>query len=185
MSDDRPPDRAGPIVLVGLMGAGKSTAGRHLARLLGREFVDLDERIARRATRSISELFAVAGEAAFRDLEVRETLEIEAAIRGSPAAVVVAAGGGWMANREARAALPGATIVWLKVAPAEAARRIGRSGAERPLLTGEDPVARLTSLLDERLPAYREATYTVDTSGLDPRTVARRIAATCIQTTEE
>jgi len=177
VSDDRPTARAGPIVLVGLMGAGKSTAGRHLARLLGRQFVDLDERIARRAGRSISELFAVAGEAAFRELEVGETLEIGADIRGSSGAVVVAAGGGWMANREARAALPDATIVWLKVAPAEAARRIGRSGAERPLLTGEDSVARLAGLLDERLPAYREATYTVDTSGLDPTMVARRIAS--------
>lgn len=179
MSDDRP--RRGqvptdPVVLVGLMGAGKSTVARHLARLCGRTAVDLDEQIVRRAGRTAAELFAESGEAGFREIEALATCDIAALALRSPG-LVVAAGGGWMTNRAARAALPTATTVWLKVAPAEAARRLEPESLERPLLMGVDPVARLAELLDERLPAYREATYTVDTAGRSPGAVAREIAA--------
>lgn len=167
---------AGPLVLVGLMGAGKSTVGRHLAALCGRRFVDLDEEISRRAGRTVPELFAETGEPGFRELEARATREIAAVTAESPD-IVVAAGGGWMANRPARAALPAATTVWLSVTPAEAARRLAPERSERPLLVGVDPAARLTALLHERLPAYREATYTVDTMHRAPDDVAREIAA--------
>lgn len=168
--------RTGPIVLVGLMGAGKSTVGRHLATMCERRFVDLDEEISRRAGRSVPELFAEAGEAGFRELEARATHEVAVTAAESPG-VVVAAGGGWMANRPARAALPTATTVWLRVAAAEAARRVAPGRTERPLLVGIDPVVRLAALLDERLPAYREATYTVDTMQRTPEDVAREVAA--------
>lgn len=157
------------------MGAGKSTVGRHLAALCDRTFVDLDEEISRRAGRTVPELFAEAGEPGFRDLEARATREIAAVAAESPE-IVVAAGGGWMVNRPARAALPAATTVWLRVAPAEAARRLEPERSERPLLVGADPAARLTALLDERLPAYRQATYTVDTMHRTPDDVAREIA---------
>jgi len=157
------------------MGAGKSTVGRRLAALCGLRFVDLDEEISRRAERSVAALFAEAGDAGFRELEARATREIAANAGESPG-IVIASGGGWMANREARAALPAATTVWLNVAPAEAARRLASEPAERPLLVGVDPVLRLAELLDERLPAYREATYTVDTMHRTAADVAREIA---------
>lgn len=170
------PRRAGPLVLVGLMGAGKSTVGRRLAAWCGLRFVDLDEEISRRAGRSVAELFAETGETGFRELEVRATRKIATVAAESPG-IVVAAGGGWMVNRPARAALPAATTVWLSVAPAEAARRLAPETTERPLLVGVDPGARLAALLDERLPAYREATYTVDTMQRTPDDIAREIAA--------
>lgn len=158
------------------MGAGKSTAGRCLAELCGFRFVDLDEEIRRRAGRSVAELFAEVGESGFRELEARATREIAAIAAESPG-IVVAAGGGWMTNRPARAALPTARTVWLTVAPAEAARRLAPERTDRPLLVGADPAVRLAALLHERLPAYREATYTVDTLHRTPDEVAREIAA--------
>ena len=166
----------GPIVLVGLMGAGKSTVGRLVAGLCGRRFLDLDEEIVRRTGRTVPELFAESGEVGFREIEARVTRDI-AARAPEAAELVVAAGGGWMFNRAARTALPRATTVWLKVGPAEAARRMGPERADRPLLAGVDPASRLRALLDERLPAYRDATYTVDTAGRTADAVAREVAA--------
>ena len=165
----------GPLVLVGLMGAGKSTVGRRVARLCGRRFIDLDEEIVRRAGRSVADLFAESGERGFRELEARATRAIAYLELESPG-MIIAAGGGWMANRSARTALPTATTVWLKVAPAEAARRLAPERIDRPLLAGVDPARGLAALLDERLPAYREATYTVDTTGRKPEAVAREVA---------
>lgn len=170
--------RATPtLVLVGLMGAGKSSVGRRLAALSGRAFVDLDEEIERVAGRDIGALFAEVGEAGFRAHEAAATLGLAARLRESGRGLVVAAGGGWMANRDARAALPDAETVWLKVDPAEAARRLAGNDATRPMLDGYDAAGRLTTLLAERLPAYGEATYTVDTNGRDAGTVARDLAA--------
>lgn len=166
----------GPVVLVGLMGAGKSTVGRRLAERWRRPFLDLDEEIARRAGASVPEIFATWGESGFRALEARTTREIAAGI-GDGEAPIVAAGGGWMANRRARAALPAARTVWLKVGPVEAARRLASDPGGRPLLEAGDPAERLATLLAERLPAYGEATYTVDTAGRTAEDVVRRLAA--------
>lgn len=179
MSDRRSPDpaREGVIlVLVGLMGAGKSTVGRRLARRCGRRFVDLDDEIVRRTGRTVPRLFAQLGESGFRDLEARTSRAVAAEAADRPG-LIVAAGGGWMANPQARAALPAARTVWLKVGPAEAARRLGGGRSTRPLLSDGDVVGRLEALLAERLPAYGEATYTVETEGRAPEGVARDIAA--------
>lgn len=176
-----------PLVLVGLMGAGKSTVGWRLATLSGRAFVDLDEEIVRAAGCRTEELFAHLGEAGFRSLEVEVTRDL-AASRGQlgddAPGLIVAAGGGWMSNPTARAALPDAKTVWLKVGPAEAARRLSLDDATRPLLDGYDPARRLEGLLAERLPAYGEATYTVDTAGRGADEVARAVAATAGLTLE-
>lgn len=166
------------VVLVGLMGAGKTTTGRRLAELRGCRFVDLDDEIARRAGRSIGQLFDEVGEAGFRKLEAEATEGLaEVAETGSGPGIVVAAGGGWMSNPAARAALPDAITVWLKVTAAEASRRMAHEAGRRPLLAGENPERVLEALLVERLPAYGEATYTVDTIDRTPVEVARLILA--------
>lgn len=165
-------------MLVGLMGAGKSTTGRRLAELCHCPFVDLDDEIARRAGRTIPDLFDEVGEAGFRRLEARATGELADRPSGDRGTgIVVAAGGGWMANPAARAALPGAITVWLKVTAAEASRRIARETGRRPLLAGADPELVLEALLEERLPAYGEATYTVDTMNRTPVEIAGTILA--------
>jgi shikimate kinase len=161
------------LVLVGLMGAGKSTVGRRLARDAGLPFVDLDEEIAALAGRSIPAVFEFEGEPAFRRFEVQAT----AALGADAGNLIVAAGGGWMANSAARAALPDAVTVWLRVSPAEAARRVSDGVSFRPLLTGSSAADRLEAILVERLPAYGEATYTVDTEGRTPAEVTSVVAA--------
>lgn len=162
------------------MGAGKSTVGRRLASLCGRVFIDLDEEIVRATGRRIDELFDEVGEKGFRDLEAEATRKLGsrgADPDGEASGMIVAAGGGWMANPAARAALPDAETVWLKVGPAEAALRLSLDDATRPLLDGYDPARRLRDLLAGRLPAYGEATYTVDTAGRGVEAVAREVAA--------
>lgn len=167
-----------PVVLVGLMGAGKTTTGRCLAELRGCPFVDLDDDIVRRAGRTIEALFDEVGEAGFRELEAEATKELAAWLaRDRDVGLVVAAGGGWMANPAARAALPDAITVWLKVTAAEAFRRIDRETGRRPLLADANPERVLDRLLAARLPVYGEATYTVDTMDGTPAEIARTILA--------
>lgn len=160
------------VVLVGLMGAGKSTVGRMLARESGLPFVDLDDEITALAGRSIPELFEQVGELEFRRLEAQAS----EALAKDPGGLIVAAGGGWMVNAEARAALPDVVTVWLKVRPAEAARRVSPGASSRPLLEGPAVADRLEAILAERLPAYGEATYTVDTEGRTAAEVSSHVA---------
>jgi len=149
------------LVLVGLPGAGKSTVGRRLAARLGVEFRDSDELIVERAGRPIPEIFATAGEPAFRSLEADVIAAALAEFHG-----VLALGGGAVVTAAVRGALAdsGVPIVWLTAEHENLLERV--SGNEhRPLLAG-DTAARLRQLAAEREPLYRQlATLTVDTSG--------------------
>lgn len=151
MSDDLPvPDR--PIVLVGLMGVGKSTVGKRLARRLGLHFVDSDSEIERAADRSVSEIFQRFGEASFRDGERRVIARL---VEGAPK--VVATGGGAFMNAETRAlVLERAIAVWLDADVEVLAERVARRDT-RPLLKGKDPATVLRELAAIRNPIYAEA----------------------------
>jgi len=150
-----------PIVLVGLMASGKTTVGRLLAERLNFRFVDLDEEIERQAGASVEQVWQAIGESGFRELEARVTQAL-----APESDTVVATGGGWMANGEAHEAWPEARTVWLMVSPSEAARRLGSQTSSRPLLEGAEPLPILERLHAQRLPAYGQAMYTVDTIGL-------------------
>ena len=169
--DARSGASGGPIVLVGIMAAGKTTVGRYLAAGCGLTFIDLDHEIELLAGMSVAELFASEGESAFRELEAAVSLDL--ALRSD---VVVAVGGGWMVNTTARQAWPEARIIWLVVSPSAAALRIGSHTASRPLLDGPDTQHDLERLLARRLPAYAEALYTVDTEGSTAEETAAEIA---------
>ena len=160
------------VVLVGLMGSGKSTVGRMLAERWRLPFVDLDVEIERISGLSISEIFELEGETGFR---ARESEATRAITVSSP--IVVAVGGGWMARPETRDAWPDATRVWLSVSPQEAARRLAMHDVARPLLANELSEKVLQDLLDRRLPAYRLSEYTVDTSNRTAALVADAVAA--------
>lgn len=159
------------LVLIGMMGVGKSTAGRLLAGRWSRPFFDTDEEVERRSGRSVEELFAAEGEAGFRRREADVLAELLAAER--PA--VLACGGGAVTGAGNRARLGRrSTVVWLTAPVDVLALRVG-DGATRPLL-GEDPVAALAALMDERRPLYEEvADHVVDTADRSPETVAARI----------
>lgn len=153
------------------MAAGKTTVGRRLAERLGYRFVDLDREVARRAGRSIPEIFRREGEAAFRRLEAEATRAVDRLDR-----VVVAAGGGWMARPELSDRWPDAVRVWLKVGAGEALARLSGSLATRPLLAGErDPETAARRLLAAREAAYARAELAVETEGRSPERVVEEI----------
>ena len=149
-----------PIVLVGLPGAGKSTAGRLAAGRLGWEFVDLDEEIVRMAGgRGVAEIFATEGEAAFRERERDATRNLRGRRR-----IVVAPGGGWMANPGCAELLrPPARIIHLRVGVPAALARLAGSAEVRPLLAGSDPGGVLAELQRRRGGSYAAADLELDT----------------------
>lgn len=172
---------AGHVVLVGLPGAGKSTVGPLVAARLGRPFLDLDLVLVARDGRPIARQFAEDGEAAFRRREALLSAELATA---EPH--VLAPGGGWLTNDEAARALrPGATVVYLRTAPAAALARMGHGAAARPLLAGDDPLAALAALLDRRRSAYESADRVVDVDGHPAVEVAERIVAALVAWPED
>lgn len=145
------------VVLIGMMGAGKSSIGRRLAARLGIPFVDADAEIEKAAGMSIPEIFASHGEPYFR---AGETRVIARLLDGGPQ--VLATGGGAFMNPETRAAIRAKGIsVWLRATLEVLSRRIKRR-TDRPLLKTSDPVATLRQLIEERYPVYAEADLTVE-----------------------
>jgi shikimate kinase len=163
---------AGPrVVLVGAMGAGKTTVGRRVAEALGVDFLDTDQMVERGAGRTVSEIFVDDGEAHFRDLERTAVAEALSTHRG-----VLALGGGAVLDVSTRELLDGHRVVFLRVGLSDAASRVGL-GVSRPLLLG-NVRGRIKQLLDERAPIYESvADHTVDTDGLTPDEVADRVLA--------
>lgn len=154
------------IALVGLMGVGKSSIGRRLAAALGMPFRDADAEVEEAAGRSIPDIFAEYGEAAFRDGERRVIARL---LDGEPH--VLATGGGAFMNDQTRALLKErALTVWLKGDLEVLARRVARKG-DRPLVAGKDPLEVLKAQAEVRYPVYAEADVTVET-GETPHQVA-------------
>ncbi|WP_035758504.1 shikimate kinase [Granulicoccus phenolivorans] len=162
-------DPTRPLVLVGSPGSGKTTIAALLAERLGLPVRDIDAEIEAAQGREISDIFAVDGEAAFRELERAAT---DAALAGD--AAVLSLGGGAILAEETRRALAGHQVIWLQVSAAEAARRVGLNTA-RPLLLG-NVRGRLAKLLAERLPLYAEvATWQFETDDRTPEAVVTQI----------
>ena len=164
------PEARGPVFLIGFMGAGKTTAGRALARLLGWDFVDLDDRIVEDEGRGIAQIFKEDGEAYFR----RREADLLKSLRGR-SRLVVACGGGTYAAGPCRELIDGmGRAVWLLLPLAQVLERCAGQGQDRPLLRD---VAQAEALYLARLPAYRAAPLRVDAEGLSPDQIAERIAA--------
>ncbi len=166
-------------MLVGMMGAGKSTVARLVAARLGRPHVDTDAEVERAAGATVGEIFSARGEPGFRSEEARV---LEAVLGGSVPAVV-SVGGGAVIDDTNRAALRAAgTVVWLRARPETLARRVGRS-ADRPLLTAAadvsepgGPATVLARIDRERRGLYEEvATVVIDVDDLAPAAVAERV----------
>jgi shikimate kinase len=173
----RRPAVAERLLLVGMMGAGKSTAGRLAAKRLGWTWVDIDAEIVRTGGASVPELFARHGEAHFRQEEAR----VLGTVLDRDEPLVVSVGGGVVLDPVNRATLRGAgTVVWLRARPETLIERV-HDGVGRPLLVGDTPQDRaetLRRLEAERRPLYAEvADEVIDVDRLRTEKVAERLLA--------
>ena len=144
------------VVLVGMMGAGKSTIGRRLAARLNLPFVDADTEIEAAAGMTIPEIFEVHGEPHFRDGEAR----VIARLLDAGPAVLATGGGSFMREETRRRIGEKAVSIWLKADPDVIMRRVRRR-ADRPLLQTVDPAATVSRLISEREPTYQHADLTI------------------------
>jgi shikimate kinase len=157
------------VVLVGPMGAGKTTVAELLGEAWGVPVRDTDADIVERTGREISDIFVESGEEHFRHLEAEAVARAMAEHDG-----VLALGGGAVLRAETRDLLTGVPVVFLRVSLSDAVRRVGL-GVGRPLLLG-NVRARIKKLLDERTPIYESvATHVVETDGRTPGEVAAEV----------
>jgi shikimate kinase len=158
------------VVLVGMMGAGKSSVGRRLAGRLGIPFIDADAEIEKAAGMTVAEIFSRHGEGYFR---AGETRVIARLLEAGPQ--VLATGGGAFMNPETRATIRSKGIsIWLRATIEVLTRRVKRRG-DRPLLKTADPVETLRRLMDERHPVYAEADLTVESRDVPHDTIVEEI----------
>jgi shikimate kinase len=168
-------DHPRPVVLVGPMGAGKTTVAGLLADAWGASMRDTDHDVVAAEGREIADIFVDSGEQAFRALERAAVADALATHDG-----VLALGGGAVLDPATRELLAGHEVVFLRVGLADAVKRVGL-GTSRPLLLG-NVRSRIKALLDERTPIYESvATLVVDTDGRTPEDVAQEIIASLAQ----
>lgn len=165
---------SGPhVVLVGMMGAGKTTVGRRLASRLGRPFRDSDQAIEARTGRTVAQIFADDGEATFRALEAEVLTEM---LDDDEPAVIAAAGGTVLDPENRRRMRARGTVVWLRVDPELLVDRV-RTGTHRPLLA-DDPRATLERLARQREPRYADVAHeVVDAGAASPDEVVEQVLA--------
>lgn len=163
-----PPPKS--IVLIGLMGAGKTTIGRQLADRFDLDFVDSDDEVIKAAGCSIQDIFELYGEKAFRDVEARVIARLL-----SEGPIVLATGGGAFMNDATRQMIKREAVsVWLKAdLDILVARTSGRT--ERPLLNNGDPRERLRTLMEVRYPVYGEADIVVETGAESAENTANSV----------
>ncbi|MDP9202269.1 MAG: shikimate kinase [Gemmatimonadota bacterium] len=149
------------LILVGLPGVGKTTIGRAAARQLGRQFLDFDQEIERRAGIAVREIFRLKGEEHFRELEFALTKELS-----TTGGMVLSPGGGWITQQTSVELLRSVgRIIYLRASPEAVARRLRRVET-RPLLAGRDPVVALRDLYANRRALYETADTVLDTERL-------------------
>jgi len=164
------------IVLVGMMGVGKSSVGRRLAGRLGIPFVDADTEIERAAGMSIADIFARHGEADFRSGEARVIARL---LESGPQ--VLATGGGAVLNADTRALIKAKGVsIWLSADFDVLMRRINKRKNERPLLQTADPAATLRALLAERDPIYAQADIAVQSRDVAHEAIVADIVAALV-----
>ena len=169
------------ITLTGFMGSGKTTVGEVLADFLGCPFYDLDALVVKKAGRSIPEIFADGGEAAFRTLEAKVLRQ--AVEKYAESTAILSLGGGTLGTpASARLVAEKTTCIYLRASVDTLAARLAPEAAGRPLLRGApDLRERIASLLAGREDVYASTAHvTVDTDGLSPEQIADEIVISCL-----
>ena len=158
------------LYLVGMMGSGKSSAGRHLAELLGYRFLDADTSLEQVAGCSIPEIFARDGEQGFRDLEAAVLNQI-----ASWHSLVVATGGGVVTRPENWGQMQQGVVIWLDAPEPLLLERLAADPTPRPLMAAQDRAQRLGELMAERRPLYAQADLQILQDGRPADQVAQQI----------
>jgi shikimate kinase len=165
------PRRIENLALVGFMGTGKSSVGRVVAQLLRYEFIDTDELLEKRASKTITRIFAEDGEPVFREMECALVSEMIGWRRR-----VIATGGGLVSDPNNLSSLRShALLVCLWASPEVIWQRV-RNQIHRPLLQDPDPLARIRTLLEQRAPSYRQADVLINSGIRSVREVAQQVA---------
>jgi shikimate kinase len=160
-------------ILVGMMGAGKSSVGRLLAERAGREFADTDTILIGRLGRTIPQIFRLYGEQAFRDHETSVLRNL------SPGRFVLATGGGTVLRPENWNEMRRlGTTLYLQASPQTLIGRLERTRYRRPLLVADDWQERIVELLDRRRPFYEQADHVVNVDGLSTEETAEKVYRT-------
>jgi shikimate kinase len=159
------------VVLTGFMGTGKTAVGRELSNMLGMDIVDIDDEIERSRKMTISDIFRDFGEAGFRDIETEMIKKFSGRDN-----IIISTGGGAVLRQENMETLSANGKVFCLSASPQTI--LGRTSGndDRPLLRGDDPMAKITALLAARRPFYEKAGTVIDTEGKTPRQVAAEIA---------
>jgi shikimate kinase len=161
------------LILIGLPGCGKSTVGRAVAERLGRGFLDFDQEIERRQGKTIAEIFGEKGEGHFRELERLLTEELQ-----QMGNMILAPGGGWVINPDVvRLLRPPSRLVYLRVRPETALKRLGSERTTRPLLMRPDPLGEIRRLLQSRQSAYESADHVIESELLGVEEVIKRVSS--------
>ncbi len=164
-ASSQPSNKMHNIILIGFMGCGKSSVGRELHKSLGYHFIDTDHLIEEQAGKSIPEIFKEDGETAFRDLETGILQQI---IQQNTNHHIIATGGGMPIREQNQALLRELGFVVLLSCDAEVIYQRTSRASNRPLLNCEDPLAKINSMLKERLPIYEKSAHIeINTSSLD------------------
>lgn len=158
------------IVLIGFMGAGKTSVGKVIAKKLGFEFVDVDEVIEKATGMEISEIFSKFGESRFRDIE-EEMIKL---ITQKKRQVIATGGGVVLRDKNMKRLKKDGVIFCLKASENVIFERLKQT-TNRPLLQVENPEERIKELLQKRMPLYEKADFIIDTEGLTPEEVAEKI----------
>ena len=161
------------VVLVGFMGAGKSSVGRELGRQLGWTFEDLDDRIEAREGRSVERIFRESGESAFREAEHLALHELISELKSESRVLALGGGAFVQANNAGLLESSGLPTVFLNASPEELFRRCEEQGTNRPLQRDR---AQFFELYEKRLPHYSKAVLQIDTTGKDVTSVTSEIS---------
>lgn len=157
------------VYLIGMMGSGKTAVGRRLAHALNWNYADVDQEVEREQSQSISEIFEVGSEAAFRAVEQSTIRRLAAQDR-----TIVSTGGGAPCFEENWSAFSNGLTIWLKAKPETLLERVKRTPGTRPLLRNAMNLERIRELLSKREPFYSRAGHAIETDGLSADQVAER-----------
>lgn len=161
------------VILIGYMGCGKTTVGKHLARMSNSTFVDTDEEIEKEQQTTISDIFAAQGENAFR---IMETKYLQDLLQSKAESIVLSTGGGMAIREENQKLLKKVGTTFYLKAKAETIYERVKGDTRRPLLQCENPLQKINEMLNQREPAYEQAAqYVIEVDGMKQSEVAKKI----------